>query len=349
VAPTSGEFEHAAGRSLFALEADRIGWLSLASRELWRHLPAWMFFFIGCSALYVELSNLTPARPELAPTVLFPIAVFCLYYVARALRAPDVHRRRGMLTLTLGLAFGIPTLEVTHHASWPIGADALRILCEVAAVSAAATLAIHAWRRSRTVALLCFGVAAAYGVLLESVGVALGFWTVNAGSVAWPLPAPWVTICGWCVVFYLSFAAVRGLRAWVPSLRRAPRVSAVVATGVALLLMLQLDPAASAVGLWAWSPTLPALSHGVPFAALVAWAAALLPFAFYIYRFQQHAGLTDRSQWTSEQLRLALGSLPAILTVAAAFFLLTLALAEGTKGPSYELLYGATDRLLAWL
>jgi hypothetical protein len=349
VTPTSGEFELASGRSLFELEADRVGWLAKASRELWRHLPAWMFFLIGLCALHGELAMQGPSRPDLAPTVLFPLTGFCLYYVARALWAPDVLHRRGMLVLMVGLAFGMPTLDVTYHPVTPLGAEQLRRCWEVATVLTAVVLAVHAWRRHRTAAYLCFGVGLAYGAVVETCGILLGFLKPHPGSWASPLAAPWVMLCGWTVALYMSFFVVRALRGWVPSLRKAPRTSAILLTGVAVLLLLQVDPAATAVGQWAWAPGLPTSSHGVPFAGLVAWAAALLPLAYYIYRFQQHAGLTDRSRWTAGQLRLALESVPAMLTVAAAFFLVTVGLSEGTKGPSYDLIYGAVERLLAWL
>jgi hypothetical protein len=339
VLPTSGELEVSAG--LFALEADRTPPWVRAGREVWRHLPAWMFFFYGCLLLHGELTAFNPPAPELAPTVLFPLTAFCAYYAARALWAPDVARRRLMLVSTIGLAFGLPTLEVLYHPTLPLSPASLQHGCQALTLVGGMLLAVHAWQRARSTAWICFGVGLAYGAVLQGGAVLLGF-------IAEPrLPA--TTAFGWSLVLYMAFFVVRGLRGWSRFLRRSAPTSALMVTAAAMLLDLQLDPAAAAAGCWSWAPALPPAFHGVPLAHFIGCASAVLPFAYYAFRFQRLAGLSDRSRWTAQQLRLALFAVPAMLGVAAALFLGTSLVLEGPRGPSFHQLYAAADRLMTWL
>jgi uncharacterized membrane protein len=337
--PTSGELEVTPG--LFALEADRTRPWARVAREVWHHLPAWMFFFYGCLLLHGELTAFTPAAPELAPTVLFPLTVFCGYYVARALWAPDVARRRLMLVATVGLAFGLPTLEVVYHPSLPLSESSLQQGCQALTVIGGVLLAVHAWRRARSTAWLCFGVGLAYGALVQGAAVLLGF-------LAQPRLAA-TTAFGWSLVLYMAFFVARGLRGWGRAWRRSVPASTAAVVLAVLLMDLQLDPAAAAARCWRWAPGLPPVFHGVPLAHFVGCASAVLPFAYYAFRFQRLASLSDRSRWTAQQLRLALVAVPAMLGVAAALFLGATLVLEGPRGPSFHLLYGAADRLLAWL
>jgi hypothetical protein len=300
-----------------------------------------MFFFYGWLLLHGELTAFNPTAPELAPTVLFPLTVFCAYYVARALWAPDVARRRLMLVVTVGLALGLPTLEVVYHPSLPLSEAGLQLGCEALTLAGGILLAVHAWRRARSTAWICFAVGLAYGMLVQGGAALLGF-------LAQPRLAA-TTAIGWSLVLYMAFFVVRGLRGWSRFLRRSAPASAVAVAAVAVLLDLQLDAAAAAARCWGWAPSLPPAFHGVPTAHFVGCACAVLPFAYYAFRFQRLAGLSDRSRWTAQQLRLALFAVPAMLGVAAALFLAATLLLEGPRGPSFHLLYAAADRLLAWL
>src|SRR5258708_3494051 len=92
-----------------------VAWRALtvrALKEVWRFLRAWMFLIYGWLLLNTELTNFEPARPDLAYTAFFPMAVFALFYTVRSLKAPDVVNRGAMLTVTVGLAVVLPVLNV---------------------------------------------------------------------------------------------------------------------------------------------------------------------------------------------------------------------------------------------
>jgi uncharacterized membrane protein len=331
-----------------ALDGSRERAPARALREVWRHLPAWMFLFYGCLLLNCELTNLSPPRPELAPTVMFPLTVFTAYYVARALWAPDVRRRGALLLLTVGLAFGLPTLNVAFHRPFPISEESLRRIYEVSNFAWAGLLALHALSRSRTLALLCFGAGLFYGALLENGGILLGFFSeMHLSSRVPPLLAPVGTMIGWSLVLYMAFFVVRGLRAWVPWLRRSVVASALAVAGAALLFDLQLDPIATGLHCWAWAPTLPPFFHGVPLVNFVAWPCALFPFAYVVLRYQERQRLSDHKEWTPRQLRFAFLAAVPTVAVAAVLFLASIAALEGPSGPSYQVLYRFAARVLA--
>jgi uncharacterized membrane protein len=343
---TSGEWQVPV-HELFALEGTRVPARTRVLREVWRHLPAWLFLVYGCLLLNCELTNLTPPRPELAPTVMFPLIAFTVYYVARALWAPDVLRRRGLLLLTLGLAFGLPTLNVAYHRPFPIAEEPLRNLYEVSNFVWAGLLAIHALSRSRSLFVLCFGAGMFYGVLLENGGILLGFFSeTHLSSMVPPMVAPLATMVGWSLVLYMAFFVVRGLRAVVPWLRRSAVASALAVAGTALLFDLQLDPLATGLHCWVWAPSLPAFFHGVPLANFVAWICAIFPFAYMVLRYQERQRLPDRKEWTARQLRFTFLAAPVTLAAAATLFLGSMAVLEGTNGPSFQLLYRAASRVL---
>src|SRR4051794_9180402 len=100
-------------------------WHVRARREVVRFLPAWMFFFYGCLLLNTSLTNFDPPRPDLAPNAIFPIAVFAVFYVVRAFKAPDVENRVALAVLALALACFLPVLNLAYHRTSPISGRGL--------------------------------------------------------------------------------------------------------------------------------------------------------------------------------------------------------------------------------
>jgi uncharacterized membrane protein len=265
--------------------------------------------------------------------------VFAVYYAVRAVRRPDGDGRKLLLT-TLGLAFGLPILNLAYHRPSPLSEETVRWIYELSNFAWVALLLVHAVRHNKTVALLCFGVGLFYGACLENGGILLGFFSeTHLRTSVPPLVAPVATMVGWSLVLYMAMFVVRGLRSWLPWLRRSPLLSALAVAAAAVLLDLQIDPIATAIRCWVWDPSLPPFFHGVPLVNFVAWVCALFPFAYCMFRYQQWAGIHDRDAWTPRQFGIAFASVPAVLALAALIFLAAMAVLEGPRGPSYEILF----------
>ena len=332
-------------------DAVATGWraeLRSAAREVWRFLPAWMFFIYGVGLLNTELTNLSPAREDLAWTIVFPVGVFLLFIAARATLAPDVRRRATMLAVCGGVALALPLALLLWHRPSPLSLDDLRAFYELSNFLWAGLLVAHAWRRHRSVALLFFGVAFLYGALLENGGIFLGFFheTNLPLTMVRPLVAPFATMVGWSVVLYMATFVVWHLRRWVPALQRSAALSALLVAAVATALDFQIDPLATAAGCWVWDASLPPWFLGVPRVNFVAWLCALAPFAYVMFRYQEREGLHDRDAWSRRHLLRLAALVPATLTVAAAAFMLCTVVLEGPQGPSWSLLHAFAQRVL---
>lgn len=319
-----------------------------ALHELFEHLPAWMYLLYGCFLLNAELTNYEPPKSDLAHTVVFPLAVFAGYYALRAAFAPDVQYRGAMLLATWGLALGLPALNLAHHRPSPLSIETLRVLYELSNFGWAALLLAHAWRRHKSQAVLFFGAAFVYGACLENGGILLGYFHEENLPLTMtpPLVAPWATMIGWCVVLYMAMFVVWQVRSWLPTLRRSPLASALLAGIVALLLDLQIDPLATASGCWVWDPSLPHWFHGVPLVNFVAWLCAISPFAYVLLRLQQLENISDGGPWTARQLWRLTSWVPGALTFAAAVFGMAIGLAEGFEGPSWTVLFRFVSRFV---
>lgn len=319
-----------------------------ARAELWRHLPAWMFFLYGCLLLNTELTNLAPARGDLAYTVLFPLSVFVAHQAVRSARGAASAR---VLTVSLALALGVPTLGVTWHTPSPLEGPTLLRWYEWSNFAWAGLLVAWAWAHQRSQVALFFGVGLAYGAALENGGILLGFFheTNLTDTLVRPFVAPVATMVGWSVVLLMATVVTWELRRHLPWLRRSAGLSALAVGSFATLLDLQIDPLATAVGCWVWHESLPGWFHGVPLVNFVAWLCALVPFAYVLFRVQARRGVRDAGPWRRGDLLALLGWSPAALGVAAlAFGGVTLAL-EGAHGPSWTLLYAAAERVLGLL
>jgi len=64
-------------------------------------------------------------------------------------------------------------------------------------------------------------------------------------------------MCGWVTVFYIITWVAWTVGREIAAIGQRPALMAVTATLAALLLDLQIDPLATAVGFWTWHPLLP--------------------------------------------------------------------------------------------
>lgn len=319
-----------------------------ARNELWRHLPAWMFFIYGVLLLNTELTNFSPARGDLAHTIVFPLLVFVIYQVVRFTHGTGSRR---MVLTSLVLAFGLPTLTYFFHTPSPLSHDTLLRIYEWSNFGWAALLIWHLWRHQRTHVALFFGVGLLYGAALENGGIILGFFheTNLTDTMVKPFVAPIATMIGWSVVLSMATFITWGLRKRLSWLRRSALLSAIAVGTFATLLDLQIDPIATAVGCWVWHHSLPGWFHGVPLVNFVAWMCALVPFGYVMFRVQERRGLRDGAPWKAEDLAELLKWTPAGLVLAALVFMSATLLLEGVSGPSWTLLNTFTARLASAL
>ncbi|MFZ5441764.1 MAG: carotenoid biosynthesis protein [Myxococcota bacterium] len=319
-----------------------------ARRELWRQLPAWMFFIYGVLLLNTELTNFNPPRADLAHTVIFPLSVFVLYQVVRFTHGGASKR---LLVTSLALAFGLPTLIWLWHTPSPLEHDTVLRLYEWSNFLWAGLLVWHLWAHDRSHVALFFGVGFVYGVVLENGGIVLGFFheTNLTDTMVRPFVAPVATMVGWSVVLSMAVFVTWALRRRFAWLRSSALLSALAVGAFATLLDLQIDPIATAVGCWVWHETLPAWFHGVPLVNFLAWMCALVPFGYVLFRVQALRGLDDGVKWSRADLLSLLAWSPGALLVAALGFIgLTLVL-EGVHGPSWTILNHFTARVLSAL
>ncbi|MCC6808394.1 MAG: carotenoid biosynthesis protein [Deltaproteobacteria bacterium] len=321
------------------------GSFALARAELWRHLPAWMFFIYACLLLNTELTNLDPPRKDLAPTVVFPLVVFVLLQTVRATAAARIQWR--LLGVSLALAFGLPLLTFGWHRPSPIAPSTMLAVYEWSNFAWAGLLLAHALAHERTHALLFFAVAFVYGALLENGGILLGFFHEShlTRTIVPPLVAPVATMIGWSVVLSMATFVVWELRARLPWLRRSAALSALAVALCATLLDLQIDPLATATGCWVWHASLPPWFYGVPRVNFIAWMCALFPFSYVMFRLQDRLRIADGGRWDRRALVRLLAWVPGALLLAALAFIATTLVFEGANGPSWTILNTFAARL----
>ncbi len=330
------------------LPADALtgGPLTRARQELWRQLPAWMFFIYGVLLLNTELTNFSPARGDLAHTVVFPLSVFALYQVVRFTSGRATRR---VLITSLVLAFGLPVFTFFWHRPSPLAHDTLLRIYEWSNFAWAALLVWHLWAHERTHVTLFFGVGLLYGAVLENGGIVLGFFheTNLTDTMVRPFVAPIATMIGWSVVLAMATFITWGLRKRLAWLQRSALLSALAVGSFATLLDLQIDPIATAVGCWVWHESLPGWFHGVPLVNFIAWMCALVPFGYVLFRVQERRGIADGAKWSPDDLLSLLAWAPAGLVLAAASFIGVTLGFEGVHGPSWTLLNVFTARVLS--
>ncbi len=319
--------------------------LAAARHELWRHLPAWMFFIYAQLLLNTELTNFDPPKTELAYTAIFPLSVFVIYQVVRFIHG-DASRR--VLLVSVSLATVLPTFTYFFHTPSPIALPTLLRVYEWSNFIWAALLMFNLWWHHRSHLLLFFGVAFLYGMVLENGGIVLGFFheTNLTDTMVKPFVAPFATMVGWSVVLTMATFVTWELRLRLPWLRRSAALSGLAVGTFATFLDLQIDPIATGIGCWVWHESLPGWFHGVPLVNFIAWMCALVPFGYVMFRLQSLRGIEDRAPWTRGDLISLLKWSPAGLVLAALAFIGVTLLVEGVEGASWTLLKVFSSKLL---
>lgn len=319
----------------------RAGW-----RAMGDDVPAWLFFWNACLLLNTSLTNLNPARPDFAPTIIFPMGVFVLFSTVRALKSERVRFPRLALIVPVVMALGLPTINMLWHQPSPLEVTSLRTVYELSNFLWASLLIRYFWKREKTVLAFFFGVALVYGAVLENGGIVLGFFDEqNLGkTMVKPFVAPVATMIGWCVVLGMATHLVWRLREWLPWMKKSALLSGVLVGVFATMLDLQIDPIATATGCWVWDSSLPPWFHGVPLVNFVAWLCALVPFAWVMFRLQDKVGVVDAGPWNRRQLTAALIAVPYALVIALIAFMTTTLVLEGPTGPSWNLLAAFTAK-----
>lgn len=323
-----------------------VGTFTAARRELWRQLPAWMFFIYGVLLLNTELTNFAPGRSDLAHTVIFPLSVFLVFQLVRFLSGRATKR---LLITSVLLSLLLPPLIYVWHTPSPLDGKTLLRIYEWSNFAWAALLIWHLWAHDRSHVALFFGVGLAYGMVLENGGIVLGFFheTNLTDTLVRPFVAPVATMIGWSVVLAMAGFITWELRERLPWLRRSALLSALLLGAFATFLDLQIDPLATAVGCWVWHESLPGWFHGVPLVNFLAWMCALVPFGYVMFRVQERRGIGEGARWSKADLLALLRWSPAGLVLAALSFIGLTLLIEGAQGPSWTLLNQFTLNLVA--
>ncbi len=324
-------------------------------REFVRHTPIWFVYISAIGLLHGALANYPQAgfdalgftRLSLAPTIAFPMVWFALYFGLRIHNSTRIeHKWQGYLWLAF-MCIGMPLITIVGHQSHPLSNEQLVTIYELSQFVVVALFVVHiAFYRGWETLLMFFGVTFVYGLILENTGIAMGYFFEDSFTYyLGPLPAPMVTMVGWCVVFYATVAVVQHLTNWIPWLAKGVWRRAVATTALALSLDAQLDPLASMSGVfWRWDATLTHHFFGVPAINFAAWFGAFLPFSYFVYK------IMDRKDWTWQRrnyellLRIPLAALCGGLLC----FAIMAGVEGGFDGPTFQLMGSFFDRLFPY-
>ena len=313
-------------------------------KALWRDLPLLNILAYAALIAHAELVNLVPPRADLALSFLLPLAATLGIYALRYARMSTAERLWACLALSvtlgiIGLSYYLP--------SFPITPKHLREIYELSALLNTLLLLVHAYTVQRSMVWLLLGPVLLYGLLLENGGIMLGYFAeLDYRYYLGPLPAPLATVSGWVTVYAIVLWVLLTLRDANNWLRRQPLALALLGTLSAVLLDLQIDPLATAVGFWRWNKLLPTGPMGVPWLNFAAWFCAVFPFsAFVVFRLDRFALQSHEISSTSHRRWLLL-QVPMMLVVAAGLFLLLmLILDRGFSGPTFQILRNTLDKV----
>lgn len=323
---------------------------SLAA-EFREHLPIWFVYLEGIGLLHATLANfpsdgfdrLGLPRERFVPTAALPLAWFAAYFTLR-IRRSEAFRASWKAWLSLAIAAAlVPILILYGYRPFPLTHAQLSVVFEISQFTwAALFVAQAATTRGWSAVARFFGVTLLYGVLLENTGIVMGFFREPGFRLRLdPLPAPVCTMLGWSVVFYAVVGLVEQLARWMPWLSKGVARRAFLATAAALSLDAQLDPMASMSGVfWHWNETLPAGFLGVPIVNFAAWFGAFLPWSWCLFRVQDAEGEGAGGN------RTLLLCIPFAAAVGGSLCFEVMALVEGVRGPSLQILFDFVFRFL---
>ncbi len=306
-----------------------------ALKETRDHFPVWFGVWLAIGHVLTATLLLEPPRPSTLATLLLPLAWAAAYYVALP---PERRPPRAMLSTLIVAA------PVVAFVCWLPAAlmyregdlATLRFSFELVAPLWAAALMVHCkYNRGWPGVAVFFGLGAAYGLVLESSGIELGYFSEADYRIYIPFThTPLSSVAGWCTMFYPGVFAAEAI-----ATRIAPRSRVLVPTAVvtasALSTDLHFDPVATALGMWVWSPQLEPVWFGVPLVNFTSWFSAVSAVALVYF-------WAVRRPWAPRaRLPVALASVIAALMLSAATNLLIIGVLEGFDGPSWRIFLDA--------
>jgi uncharacterized membrane protein len=317
--------------------------------EIWVNLPAWFIFYITAYTLFGYIGLLKNPRPDYAMTFVFPYGLFLVYYYSRfrADGSLDAGGRVGKYLLLAGITSAILVITVLgarpvrFGPDWASHVDRSIIFYEISNILWTLIIAAHCvvfqgWKKF----LLFFGVAFVYGMILESSGVTMGFFSEDRYHLYLPgFSAPVATMFGWSMVFYPCMFIIDMLRRGVPFIENRSFLWLGLFVALAALCFdAIIDPYATDFGLWTWNGSYNRGNSfywcGVPLVNFVSWFAAVVSFGAFYYFYE-----VRKTGWDQvKKAAVMLGSLPLILLAAGIIEFSTLGVIEGFNGPSWAIL-----------
>ena len=306
--------------------------------QLWNDLPLLNFVFYAAIFTYAEIVSLVPPRPEYIWSFIFPLIIPLIIYSLRWKKANT--NERWLYLIILSSAPLLIGLTWWFAIRIPIAPHTLRHIYEIGAIMNLLVLIIHAAKLQRELVWLLLGPIALYGLLLENGGIALGFFSeLNYYFYLVFLPAPLAPLCGWMTIFYLVIWVNWEIQKYAPRVVANPYLAATFAAFSGLMLDLQIDPLATAVGFWVWNPLLQTKVLGVPILNFIAWFCAIYPFIWLISRREQMLSLAALEISEKSHRHWLLLRIPLVLAVAAVMFCSMMLLIEGgLSGPTFAIL-----------
>ncbi len=323
--------------------------IKLIINEVWENLPVWFIFYITAYTVFGYIALLKHPRPDYAVTFLFPYGLFLLYYYARLKADDNIDARSkvrnnliiaGITSVILAVAI-IAARPVRLGPDWPSHFNWAVCYYEGANILWTLLIAVHCfafqgWKKF----LLFFGVAFLYGMILESSGVTMGFFSEDYYHLYLPgFSAPVATMFGWSTVFYPCVFLLEGLRRGIALIGRRSFIwQGLFVALVAVLFDAIIDPFATDFGLWTWNRAYNRQNSlywfGVPLVNFVSWFTAVSTFGVAYYYFELRKSGWDQIKKTVAMLC----SLPVILLAAGIIEFSSLGLIEGFNGPSWSIL-----------
>lgn len=322
---------------------------NIVVKEIWASLPVWFIFYITVYTVFGYISLLKVPRPDYGVTFVFPYALFLLYYYARFSADEDLDRRTIIrkylvvagITSALLAAAAAASRPLRFGPDWASHFNASVWGYEFSNILWTLLLAVHCylfqgWKKF----LLFFGVAFVYGIILESSGVTMGFFSEDHYHLYFPgLSAPVATMFGWSTVFYPCVFLLDGLRKGIaPIGRRSFIWQGLLVALIAVSFDALIDPFATDFGLWVWNGAYHRGNSfywfGVPLVNFVSWFTAVFTFGVVYYYFELNKTLWGGLKKTAAMLC----SLPLVLIVAGILEFGSLGMIEGFNGPSWRIL-----------
>lgn len=329
-------------------------------KEIWKALPIWFLYIEAMGLLNFMMANVDPKRYEamgysafqFAITAALPIFWIVFYYLFR-IKNSDRLINKGYYYILIPTLLVLPALFIYFlYSFFPflrivLPEQYLRFLFELMQVFWIIIFLIHAalfYNRQKFITF--FVVAFVYGLLLENFGIILGYFhETDYMFYLGRLPAPFATMMGWCLVFYICIWISNFFQKQIPWFKKTPIRAAFLTTAIALSLDFQLDPLASLSGVfWKWHDALPDWYLGVPFCNYAAWFGAFMPFAWAYYYLQDREDLTE----TQRNWKLLM-HVPWIAILAGAIWLAIMTVYDGSfSGPTFQILYEFINKIMPY-